>query len=468
MNIEDKYGIITIRKKRYYNINMSDYMLLDETIPYCFIYKEIRIFSGSWNRVTVKILEEIDKLKPKSTEELLHLQYSWSKQPVFSTDKRINFTHFKGIYLNTNHTSTHARMNIQCILKTYGINLNECSMIIRRHPKAEPAEVREHYKRNTIAAFSNYLILKVKTRDKIETVINNINTINKFLTNISSGYDDFFLFDDFYYFCNYKKKTIDYVSKKYPLSNNLNITIRMLEYLDEFYRLRGFFEDHSMVSFAFTLKKTIYEEIIFLFDRLNSNVINSSKLYSRIMMIYPDVLLKLREFNNQNDFYHITKIMLNKSFVFKDPFIAKDDSIELSNEQIILNYTYSLSSFTIKMINNYIEKMHLKKPDSYLNLLKDCSEDYVQVDIDQMVRKEVIDITNDSINKIDYEISFYIKSFGNIDAEKYNDYGNLPSLDYEWNRYLLIGIVRSYLSNKYHIQYTSNSYLKTNFIIIRI
>jgi hypothetical protein len=47
-------------------------------------------------------------------------------------------------------------------------------MIIRRHPKAEPAEVREHYKRNTIAAFSNYLILKVKTRDKIETVINNM------------------------------------------------------------------------------------------------------------------------------------------------------------------------------------------------------------------------------------------------------------------------------------------------------
>ena len=42
-----------------------------------------------------------------------------------------------------------------------------------------------------------------------------------------------------------------------------------------------------------------------------------------------------------------------------------------------------------------------------------------------------------------------------------------PKLKYNWNKYLLVGIVRTYLSDDFAIDYTDNTYRTTDFIIRR-
>ena len=59
--IEDKYSIYYINDKRYYVETMNKSLMLENTIPYMFEYKNIRIYDTAWNRITVKILEEIDE-----------------------------------------------------------------------------------------------------------------------------------------------------------------------------------------------------------------------------------------------------------------------------------------------------------------------------------------------------------------------------------------------------------------------
>ena len=40
--------------------------VLENTIPYLFRYKDIEIYESSWNKMAVRIVEELDKLYPKS------------------------------------------------------------------------------------------------------------------------------------------------------------------------------------------------------------------------------------------------------------------------------------------------------------------------------------------------------------------------------------------------------------------
>ena len=42
-----------------------------------------------------------------------------------------------------------------------------------------------------------------------------------------------------------------------------------------------------------------------------------------------------------------------------------------------------------------------------------------------------------------------------------------PSLKYDWNKYLLVGIIRTYLSDIFSIDNTENTYHTTDFIIRR-
>lgn len=88
--IFNKYNIHFINGNRYYLVCLDDFLLLDNTIPYLFEYNGYKIYETAWNRITVKILEYIDKLNPKDTNELLNLKYTWSKQKAFSKDKKTN------------------------------------------------------------------------------------------------------------------------------------------------------------------------------------------------------------------------------------------------------------------------------------------------------------------------------------------------------------------------------------------
>ena len=137
----------------------------------------------------------------------------------------------------------------------------------------------------------------------------------------------------------------------------------------------------------------------------------------------------------------------------------------MTNDQIIITYAYSLERFSITDLNEYIDKMHLKKLDNYLKFIDECSEQFVQVGYDLLVSKEVFQINENVLQQIKQEIIYYINSFGIIDSEKYCGYSTLPKTNYEWNKYLLVGIIRSFFSTDFELKYTQNSYKNLAYII---
>ena len=244
-----KYNMHYINGKRYYEFDMTEPLpILEETVPYLFRYKDIEVRSMSWNKMTIAILTELDKISPKTEQELLAISYDWTKAVIFSKTPRTNYSPYKNLYLHTNHTSTHSMMNIQGLLKEYGIPLSECFFLIRRHFVSEPEEVKIAIRNNTISEFSRFLRDIKLGENQISTVISNFAIINKYLSKVSPGYNDFLLFDDYQYFANYKDKVLQYLSntKHYSMADaKYRVIAKCLNYLERFYRYRQFIKSQN-------------------------------------------------------------------------------------------------------------------------------------------------------------------------------------------------------------------------------
>ena len=88
-----------------------------------------------------------------------------------------------------------------------------------------------------IDSFRNFLKLKGLSDENVEKVINNIEMLSKkYLSALSKGYDDFFLFDDLQYFYNYRDKVIKHYKNIYPSGNNETVE-KVLNYLTAFYKM---------------------------------------------------------------------------------------------------------------------------------------------------------------------------------------------------------------------------------------
>lgn len=469
MDIFTKYGIKIINGKRYYELNMNEKIYgyeLENTIPYLFKYKDFVVQTSKWNQLSLEVIRYVNDLNPKSSEELVSMKYDFSKASVFSYEKKTNFSPFNNIFLNTNHTAGHQFRSLQTILINYNVNLDECYFLIRRHIKAEPIEVKNYFRNITMKQYEEYLLLKGYDDVKANVLIGNIDLLNKVLTSMNTAFNDFYLFDDYYYFTNYKSNFFKYVNSKYFSNEKFVKNIEAnLELLDSFYKSRFIFKTENLTDVVMKLKNPIVSETQLLFEELNTKVISSNKIFSIMRLKYRELMNSLGVYNNSNDFFKICELLLNQKYRIKKPFISTSASMKLSNEELMVAYAYSLDKITVLDLSKYADKMHFKKLDNFLQFMNDVSDDYVQISIDTLIKKELFEISDDTLEKIKDEICFYINSIGSIDTTSYLGYGVYPQLEFKWNKYLLVGIVRTFFDDYFEIEYTEKSYKNTNFII---
>ena len=223
----------------------------------------------------------------------------------------------------------------------------------------------------------------------------------------------------------------------------------------------------SKIHISDAFKNTLVDNIEYLFKSLNSKVIVCSKLYARMKFMNEDLMKEAKIFDSEFAFFSLVSVLLEGKYFYRRPYISCDSSIDLSHSSLITTYVGTLQQFNLQIIQKYVDKMHLRHLDNYLDFLISNSENFVQINIDKAVKKELLMIDENTISTIKSNLDFYINSFGPIDSKKYNDYSNLPRLKFGWNKYLLIGIIRTFLNDDYIIEYTDSMYNTPGFIIRR-
>ena len=101
---------------------------------------------------------------------------------------------------------------------------------------------------------------------------------------------------------------------------------------------------------------------------------------------------------------------------------------------------------------------------NYLECQVLLSEQYLQIDVNTCISKNELNLDRQQLRVFKNKLNYFIDKYGSIDTREFNEYDELPGVNKTCNKYILVGLVRSYLSN-YKIEYTDSRYDKTDYII---
>lgn len=216
-------------------------------------------------------------------------------------------------------------------------------------------------------------------------------------------------------------------------------------------------------------KQELKKYIDNLFINLDSDILTSKKIYASLNIMNKDLFNKLNITSRFGDFelFSIIQHLYKDEYYYSRPIISKEEEFITTSYMLVKEYAKRLNIFSYGDIKRYIYKMNIGGLASYLNFMDDLSDEYVQINKDSMIRKEELNLTKEQLEKIEDFIDLLLKN-RELKTDEFDGYFMLPKLTRGWNKYLLIGIIKTYFREKYDIQNTTNFYDTTDFIIRRI
>ena len=206
-----------------------------------------------------------------------------------------------------------------------------------------------------------------------------------------------------------------------------------------------------------------------LFEKMNSTILTAKKIYANLNILNKELFNKLHITAKFGDFelFSIIQFLFKDDYFYSRPIISLQEDFTTSSYLLIKEYARRFEKFNYTDIKNYIYKMNIGGLPSYMSFIEDLSDEYVQISKDGMIKKDKFNISEENLLKIKELVDLILKN-NNLKTEEFNGYFMLPKLDRPWNKYMLVGIIRSYFKDEYEIENTTRFYDTTDFIIRRI
>lgn len=206
-----------------------------------------------------------------------------------------------------------------------------------------------------------------------------------------------------------------------------------------------------------------------LFEKIDSTILTAKKIYANLNILNKELFNNLHITAKFGDFelFSIIQYLFKDDYFYSRPMISLQEDFTTSSYLLIKEYASRFEKFNYTDIKNYIYKMNIGGLYSYMSFMEDLSDGYVQISKDGMIRKDKFNISESDLLKIKELVDLILRN-NDFKTEEFNGYFMLPKLDRTWNKYLLVGIIRSYFRDEYEIENTTRFYDTTDFIIRRI
>lgn len=203
------------------------------------------------------------------------------------------------------------------------------------------------------------------------------------------------------------------------------------------------------------------------FKKMNMDIISSRKIYAKMSLTNKKLLEKLHLTHGQFTLFSLIKF-LYPDLYYSRPLISTKVIEQKSSYALIKKYVQKFDEFNYNTILDYVSKMNITRLYSYLEFMDDMSDNYVQVNVDTMVRKEKLGITQYQLGQLNNLLDLIFDKYNELDTSAFKGYHILPKMPVPWNKYLLIGIIRSYLDEKFEVVNKSSTYSNTDYVIRRL
>ena len=230
--------------KRLYleDLTQRDYSL-ETTTPYQFEILGKVFTDRAWGNLLYKVADCLLEAFPAYLDTILDFRCPWSKQAMFSTEKRTNYKLVRdGLYINVNHTALHSCWMLQDLLDYFQIDKSSVRLLIHRPSGAESEPVKDYIRMRFKDLFTKFLMEKYGKEQeyaekKVIPVIEKY--LNPMLKKTSKSYIDFFLFGDNQSFVNYMVRVKQMVESDPRFNDKQKKALcKYLDYLHTFYKVQ--------------------------------------------------------------------------------------------------------------------------------------------------------------------------------------------------------------------------------------
>ena len=160
--------------------------------------------------------------------------------------------------------------------------------------------------------------------------------------------------------------------------------------------------------------------------------------------------------------FAILQYMFKSDFYFSRPYIALENTGEITNRNVILQHLKDVESIEIDDLKNICEEygIHYMAGSA---LIESLQPDFIRIDENTLMRIENIGITDEIISSVIENVQNAIdRNGGYQSAKNFSDYGWLPHLSVSWNAFILESVV-NLADDSIHILRinTSSTYIPT-------
>lgn len=215
-------------------------------------------------------------------------------------------------------------------------------------------------------------------------------------------------------------------------------------------------------------RKNLSNFIDGLFKSLNTDVLSSRKIYAKLVLTDRNLFDELKIVKNQFSLFSLLNYLFHSIYYFNRPLISKNINYDAGSEKVIKDYVSTLEEFNARTIYKYTSNMSIRGLYSHSRFMDELSDDYVQINIDTMVKKEKVGVTNDLLKEFEDIFRLIFSNCDIVDTRNFNGYAILPKFNYGWSKHLLAGIIRTFLSDKYEVENTESTYDTTDYIIRKL
>ncbi|MBR5341630.1 MAG: hypothetical protein IK151_06870 [Erysipelotrichaceae bacterium] len=207
------------------------------------------------------------------------------------------------------------------------------------------------------------------------------------------------------------------------------------------------YSDHAAITED--QKERLKEIIENLFETNKTRILSSRKVYAKLRISYPDLLQELDVVTNQYAMFSVIKYALGDEYYFDRPFISKDafDEKGITTKGLIVNYVKSYEIIDYDLYKNYCLKMNIPFMYTFMSLVDELQDEYVQLDGRRIIRKSELNLSDKTVNEIRQILEMIFGRTAEINTASFTGYALLPQIKYQWNKHVFAGIVRSYLSD---------------------
>lgn len=174
--------------------------------------------------------------------------------------------------------------------------------------------------------------------------------------------------------------------------------------------------------------------------------VTSNNVFGYISLFRKDIYSKLPFYTPGVAFASLCRSLFSDIFIIRGNLISNSNSpIASFSEALILKFGGG-NLIKVQDVKDYINHRFVRYTFTEIALAQLFSQDFVTIDEGVLVNKKTLALTDDEIGQIRDVLNFRINSWGPIDVDDFKAYGAFPTLKYPWNKFLLVGIVISYLS----------------------